>query len=99
MFAGEEYISSSVRTTVGAVLLSLTLAGVGLMLLLRPTPWADTAAAVESPAAALRSSGRLMLTREFLLLSVTFFYTGLQLRHTSTSSPDNSSPLGLTIPD
>lgn len=89
MFAGEEYISSSVRTTVGAVLLSLTLAGVGLMLLLRPTPWADTAAAVESPAAALRSSGRLILTREFLLLSVTFFYTGLQLRHTSASSPDN----------
>jgi len=80
MFTGEEYISSSVRTTVGVVLLSITGAGVLVMLLLRPTPWArDIVASNDSPTAALRSSGKLFMTKDMLMLSVTFLYTGLQL--------------------
>jgi len=80
MFTGEEFISTSVRTTVGVVLLSITAAGVLTMLLLRPTPWArDTIASNESPAAALRSSWKLFMTKDMLMLSVTFLYTGLQL--------------------
>lgn len=80
MFTGEEFISSSVRTTVGVVLLSITAAGVLFMFLLRGTPWArDTAASNESPTSALRSSGKLFLTKDMLMLSVTFLYTGLQL--------------------
>jgi len=80
MFTGEEFISSSVRTTVGVVLLSITGAGVLTMLVLRPTPWArDRTASNESPTTALRSSGRLFLTKDMMMLSVTFFYTGLQL--------------------
>jgi len=80
MFTGEEFISSSVRTTVGVVLLSITGAGVLVMLLLRPTPWArDIVASNDSPTAALRSSGKLFMTKDMLMLSVTFLYTGLQL--------------------
>jgi len=80
MFTGEEYISSSVRTTVGVVLLSITGAGVLLMLLLRPTPWAtDISVTNESPASALRNSFKLFMTKDMMMLSVTFFYTGLQL--------------------
>jgi len=80
MFAGEQFISTSVRTTVGVVLLSITGAGVLVMLLLRPTPWArDIVASNESPTEALRNSGRLFMTRDMLMLSITFLYTGLQL--------------------
>jgi hypothetical protein len=35
--------------------------------------------ATESPVAALTNSGRLFLTKNLLLLSLSFFYTGLQL--------------------
>merc|ERR1719319_1174058 len=81
-FNGQEYITSSMRTMVGAVLLTITCLGVGVMLLLRPTPWvraAATEAGLTSPSAALRDSFSLFLTRDMLLLSTTFFYTGLQL--------------------
>lgn len=80
MFAGQEFISTSVRTTVGIVLLSITGAGVLVMLLLRPTPWvSDNVARNESPTEALRNSGRLFMTKDMLMLSITFLYTGLQL--------------------
>jgi len=80
MFAGEQFISTSVRTTVGIVLLSITGAGVLVMLLLRPTPWVtDIITRNESPTEALRNSGRLFITKDMLMLSVTFLYTGLQL--------------------
>jgi len=80
MFRGEEFISTGIRTTVGAVLLTVTLAGVLTMLLLRPTPWArDIGVDQEGPSAVLKASGRLFITKEMLLLSVTFLYTGLQL--------------------
>merc|ERR1719220_1320456 len=73
MFAGQPFISTSVRTTVGIVLLSITGAGVLVMLLLRPTPWvSDNVASNESPTEALRNSGRLFMTKDMLMLSITF---------------------------
>merc|ERR1719341_548316 len=81
MFNGQEYISSSVRTTVGIVLLAITLSGVAVMALLRPASW-DTSSSRDqatSPSKALRDSFALFLTTDMLLLSITFFYTGLQL--------------------
>jgi len=46
----------------------------------RPTPWADgDTSNTDSPTQALRRSGRLFITKNMLLLSVTFFYTGLAL--------------------
>merc|ERR1711994_633872 len=79
MFNGQEYISTSVRTTVGIVLLVITLSGVAVMALLRPTSWHTTTEQATSPSKALRDSFALFLTTDMLLLSITFFYTGLQL--------------------
>merc|ERR1712004_317999 len=79
MFNGQEYISTSVRTTVGIVLLVITLSGVAVMALLRPTSWHTTTEQATSPSKALRDSFALFLTSDMLLLSITFFYTGLQL--------------------
>merc|ERR1719244_1199800 len=83
MFNGEEFITSSTRTVVGIVLLSVTVAGVVLTLFFQPTPWnsdnRSSNSSPISPAQALKSSFTLFLTQDMLLLSVTFFYTGLQL--------------------
>ena len=79
MFNGEEFISSGVRTIVGIVLLSMTIAGTLTALFLRPTPWVSTQSSNESPASALKNSASLFLTKDMLLLCITFFYTGLQL--------------------
>ena len=80
MFRGEEYITSHTRTMVGVVLLSITAAGVLAMLLLKKSPWVPEASPeTESPAQAFKAAGRFFMTREMLLLSVTFFYSGLQL--------------------
>merc|ERR1711936_310537 len=81
MFNGQEYISGHVRTTVGIVLLVITLSGVAVMALLRPTSWDTTSSRDQatSPSKALRDSFSLFLTTDMLLLSITFFYTGLQL--------------------
>merc|ERR1719319_74061 len=64
-FNGQEYITSSMRTMVGAVLLTITCLGVGVMLLLRPTPWvraAATEAGLTSPSTALRCSSPSIAT-------------------------------------
>jgi len=87
MFAGEEFISSGTRTTVGCVLFGITVGGVAMMFLLRPTTWITETATAESPTAALRSAGSFFITREMLLLSVTFLYTGLQLSFWSAVYP------------
>ena len=79
MFNGEEFISSSVRSTVGLVLLSVTIAGTLMAALLRPTPWATEESASKSSLAAPKNSLNLFLTKNMMLLSITFFYTGLQL--------------------
>jgi ABC-type uncharacterized transport system permease subunit len=62
------------------VLLTVTAVGTALLVVLRPTVWAaDDRTATETPLQALQNSARLFLTKNMLLLSFTFFYTGLQL--------------------
>merc|ERR1712223_637618 len=70
MFNGQEYISTSVRTTVGIVLLVITLSGVAVMALLRPTSWHTTTEQATSPSKALRDSFALFLTTDMLQLSI-----------------------------
>jgi len=89
MFRGQEYIDSHTRTVVGIVLLSVTCGGTLLMLLFKKPNWTSgTQNGQEenrpnnnstSPSKALKDSFKLFITRDFLLLSLTFFYTGLQL--------------------
>ena len=78
-FQGKEDIDKTTRTTVVLVLLSLCVAGSLTFLLLRPTPWATDSAVTEGPIKIIRSSFNLFRTKQMLLLSVTFFYTGLLL--------------------
>ena len=89
MFAGEEFIKTETRTMVGCVLFGITVAGVAIMFLLRAPTWVttETSSTAESPASALRSAGAFFVTREMLLLSVTFLYTGLQLSFWSAVYP------------
>jgi len=77
-FTNKTDIDKDTRNLVGSVLLCVTGVGAGLLMLLRPTPWASGQTNV-SPATALKDSGRLFVTRDMLLLCVTFFYTGIQL--------------------
>ena len=78
-FQGKETIDTGTRNLVGIVLLCVTAAGALLMLALRPTTWAESAATNKGPLQALKDSAKLFLTRDMLLLSVAFFYTGIQL--------------------
>ena len=53
------------RNLVGIVLLSVTAAGTVLMLVLRPTPWAETEGEPKkSPIQALKDSAKFLLTKE-----------------------------------
>ena len=80
MFRGEEYITSDTRTTVGVVLLSVTAAGVVVMFFLKKATWiTEESRDTKSPMQAFRAATKFFRTREMLLLSVTFFYSGLQL--------------------
>jgi len=79
-FQGKEDIDKDTRNLVGIVLLSVTAAGTVLMLVLRPTPWAETEGEPKkSPIQALKDSAKFLLTKDMMMLSVTFFYTGIQL--------------------
>ena len=77
--SGTNDIDDETRNIVGIVLLCVTIAGTCLMLLLRPTPWADTTTSANGPKKALVDSAKLFVTRDMLLLSITFYYTGVQL--------------------
>ncbi len=61
------------------MLASICIFGVLIFLFLRPTPWAqkDLETFNSSPIVALKSAFRLSLTRDMLLLSIAFFYTGM----------------------
>lgn len=59
---GKDFIDEDTRNLVGIVLLSVTGAGILLMLLLRPTPWAD-ATTNRNPLTALKDSFNLFLTK------------------------------------
>ena len=78
-FQGKTDIDSSTRTMVVLVLLSICIVGSLTFLLLRPTPWATDSAASEGPVRILKSSWNLFCTKQMLMLSTTFFYTGLLL--------------------
>jgi len=78
-FQGKTDIDKSTRTMVVLVLLSICIVGSLSFLLLRPTPWATDSAAAEGPVQILKSSWNLFWTKQMLMLSVTFFYTGLLL--------------------
>ena len=89
-FRGKDTIDDSTRNIVGIVLLSVTGVGILTMFLLKRPPSAtdesgdqsqqqQQQAAPTSPAQALRDSWRLFLTKDMLLLCITFFYTGIQL--------------------
>jgi len=78
-FQGKTDIDSSTRTMVVLVLLAICIAGSLTFLLLRPTPWATDSAASEGPVQILKSSWNLFCTKQMLMLSTTFFYTGLLL--------------------
>ena len=87
MFAGEEFISSGTRTTVGAVLLGVNLTGVLTLFFLRPISSIKETKETLSPSSALKSAGTFLLTPEMLLLSITFLYNGLQLSFWSVVYP------------
>ena len=76
--SGTEYIDEATRNTVGIVLLCVTVAGTCLMFFLRPTPWAESTTSAKGPLEALKDSAKLFVTKDMLLLSVTFYYTGVQ---------------------
>ena len=87
-FRGKDTIDDSTRNIVGIVLLSVTGVGILTMFLLKRPPSATDESgdqsqqqqdAPKSPAQALRDSWKLFLTKDMLLLCVTFFYTGIQL--------------------
>ena len=78
-FQGKDDIDKTTRTTVVLVLLTICIVGTLSFLLLRPTPWATDSATTEGPVQILKSSFNLFLTKQMLLLSITFFYTGLLL--------------------
>lgn len=81
-FEGEKDISADTRTVVFIVLGVLAAIGIGFFLILRParSQSGDVVAnAQSSPLQALKDSLKLFATRDMILLTLTFFYTGLEL--------------------
>lgn len=81
-FKGLDTIDKDARTVVIWTLSGVAIVGL-LVLLILPKPKrgneVDEVVAVETPTGpleALRGAGRLFVTKNMLLLSVTFFYTG-----------------------
>lgn len=81
-FQGLERIDEETRNMVIWVLSAIAMAGIIVFLLLPPIrpdeiDREDGVVEVpEGPLEALKSSGKLFVTKRMLLLSVTFFYTG-----------------------
>jgi len=84
-FQGKDKIDDATRNTVGVVLLSVTCAGIICMFFLRRPATSNSDSTEDppqsrpSPAQALKESFRLFLTKDMLLLCLTFFYTGINL--------------------
>ncbi len=85
-FQGLTDIDKHTRTVVVIVLLSVCCVGVLTLVLLRPVPQmeeeellAGGSQASETPMQALKGAWKLFITPDMLLLSVLFFYTGLEL--------------------
>ncbi|XP_063612248.1 UNC93-like protein MFSD11 isoform X1 [Penaeus indicus] len=81
MFMGKDTIDSGTRLVVFAALTGVALVGLAILLAL-PKPGADGSGRQDDmggPLNALKKSFELFKTRDMILLSVTFFYTGLAL--------------------
>ncbi|KAK4876681.1 hypothetical protein RN001_009187 [Aquatica leii] len=98
-FQGLKEIDKDTRTIVVSVLAGVAAVGTVMLVLLpkaQKTSSTDEVNVVEEPEGpvqALMNAGRLFVTRNILLLSVTFFYTGIEL---SFYSGVYSSTIGFT---
>jgi preprotein translocase subunit SecG len=78
-FQGKTHIDAHTRQSVFIVLLIIAAIGIVFLLLLRPAQNADGEMIRKDeggPMNALRRAFALLITKEMILLSVTFFYTG-----------------------
>jgi len=78
-FQGKTHIDAETRLSVFIVLLVLAAIGIVFLLLLRPAQSSDGEMVRKDeggPLHALRRAFDLLLTKEMILLSLTFFYTG-----------------------
>lgn len=81
-FQGKTHIDADTRLPVFIVLLVLAAIGIVFLLLLRPAQNSDGEMVRKDeggPLHALRRAFDLLLTKEMILLSLTFFYTGTEL--------------------
>jgi len=75
LFRGVTDIPEDKKNILAIILTSVSAVGVLLIFGLRPTPWA--AQPKVSMVETLKDSGKLFVTRDMLILSITLFYTGL----------------------
>lgn len=95
-FQGMDTIIEEARIIVIWVLSAIAIFGVFLLLVLRKAPREESAvvdAQPQGPVDALRAAGRLFITKRMIMLSFTFFYTGIEL---SFYSGVYSSSIGFT---
>lgn len=78
-FQGQESIDLDTRTVVFWTLTAVSIVGIIFLVLLRKPEERDDLPSQEvvGPLQALVNAGRMAVTRDMLLLCVTFFYTGL----------------------
>ena len=82
LFLGSSIISTEVRMKAAGTFTCLCVAGLVVALGLRPTPWHQPKSSVRSnPVRSLLSCLRLLGTKDILLLSSTFLYSGLQISY------------------
>ena len=72
-----EYINARMRRNLGYGFISLSACCTAAMVWLRATPWVARGRQQQSTAAGLRSTLRLLTSRQMALLAITMFYTGL----------------------
>lgn len=78
-FQGKTHIDAHTRLSVFIVLLVIAAIGIVFLLLLQPARSADGEMVQKDeggPMNALRRAFTLLITKEMILLSITFFYTG-----------------------
>ena len=82
LFLGISIISTEVRIKAAATFTLLCVTGLVVALAFRPTPWhtvTKTRGRNMNPLNSLLSCLRLLRTRDLLILSISFLYTGLQI--------------------
>jgi len=88
VFQGKEHIDHETRTLVFCVLIAVSILGIIFLACLRPATIPDTVSACDDdkelaielgPMDALKNAVSFFFTKDMLLLSVCFFYTGLEL--------------------